>query len=173
MNPPLTTAQNLTLRNSVQADATLNTLPPNGDSAIIIAAAYNAVFSPDFWVWRTNVSKAELTNAPSIDGTVFNWTGSGFIGRSAGEQAAWRELFDAQGNVNPSLDNVRQAFLDIFSGSQAPAPANRTHLATVGRRKSTKVEKLYATGTGSTGSPGKMATEGPLNYPEVMQAMGW
>jgi hypothetical protein len=136
----------------------------------VAAAAYNLAASPDFWVWRSRVSKDEFVNSTSIDGTVFSWTGTGFITRSAGEQAAWRELFDAQGYVNPSLPQVRTAFTDIFSGGTAPAPANRTHLATVGRRKATRAEKLFATGTGSTASPAVMGAEGILTDANVYAA---
>ena len=142
-----------------------------------IADWYNTLASPDFWVWRTAVTKGEYVQTTSVDGTVFAWTGAGFITRSAGEQAAWRELFgsDASGQqqVNPSLANVRQAFQDIFSGGTAPAPANRTHLATVSRRKATRVEKMFATGTGSTASPATMAlgAEGMLTYLDVARAL--
>ena len=121
---PLTAAQRTTLRADVQADGTLNTLPHTTNSADQIVAAYNAVASPDFWVWRTSMSKGEYVNSTSGDGTVFSYVGTGFITRSAGEQAAWRDMFDNAGNVvNPSLPQVRQAFLDIFSGAVAPAPA--------------------------------------------------
>lgn len=115
----------------------------------------NAVASPDFWVWRTSVSKHELVTKPSIDATNFTWAGNGFITRSAGEQACWAELFNSTLTTNPSLPNVRQAFSDIFSGT-GNAAANRTHLLTVARRKATVAEKMFATGTGSTASPATM-----------------
>ena len=103
-------------------------------------------------------------------GTTFNWTGAGFITRAQGERDAWRELFDVDGWVNPSLTNVRQAFADIFSGGTAPAPANRTHLLAVARRKASRIEKLYATGTGSTGSPGTLVFEGTVTPSEIIAA---
>jgi hypothetical protein len=161
----LTTAQKATLKTNVQGNGDTNALFVSGDLQGL-AALYNADASPDFWVWRTSVSKAELTNETSVDGTTFNWSGTGFITRTQGERDAWRELFDQNGTVNASLPQVRQAFLDIFSGPTAPAPANRTHLATIGRRKATRLEKLFATGTGSTGSPAVMAlnVEGPISY---------
>jgi hypothetical protein len=37
----------------------------------------------------------------------------------------------------------------------------------VARRKATVVEELFASGTGSTASPGTMATEGPITGQEV------
>jgi len=166
----LTPAQLLALKNDILADSALNFQPNTSDGAFAIAAAYNLNAAPDFWVWRSQVSKDELVTSVSVDGTTFNWTGSGFISRSAGEQAAWRELFSAEGFVDPSLPNVRQAFADIFSGSQSPAPANRTHLLAVARRRATRAEKLFASGTGSTGNPATMGFEGWLQYQDVQAA---
>lgn len=165
---------NLTLsqRQALKADMVTSSQPTTGsdDVALTVANFYNANASPDFWVWRTSVGKDELTNSTSVDGTTFNWTGTGFITRNQGERDAWRELFDRDGNCNPSLANVRQAFTDIFSGGTVPAPANRTHLATVSRRKATRFEKLFAAGTGSTASPAVMALEGALTVDDVKRA---
>jgi hypothetical protein len=166
----LTAAQLATLKAYVNANH-------SGQQDQTVADAMNAPHAPDFWVWRTAVTKAELVSSTSVDGTTFNWTGAGFITRSQGERDAWRELFNGTQTVNPTLANVRQAFLDIFSGATAPAPANRTHLATVSRRKATVAEELFATGTGSTASPGVLATgptgayvEGPLTAANVSEA---
>jgi hypothetical protein len=167
---PLSSAQLATLKADILADPVLSAEPNTGDGNFNIALAYNLAASPDFWVWRSRVSKAEYIMSTSPDGTTFNWTGAGFITRSQGERDAWRELFDAQGNANPSLANVRQAFLDIFSGGTAPAPANRAHLAAVSRRKATRGEKLFATGTGSTASPATMGFEGMIVVTDVQNA---
>jgi hypothetical protein len=176
----LTAAQRTILRADIQADATLNTLPHNSNSAQQIVDAYNLDASPAFWVWRTAVTKVDYVGSTSVDGTVFSYVGTGFITRSAGEQAAWRDMFDNPANaVNPSLPQVRQAFQDIFSGAVAPAPANRTHLATMSRRRATRLEKLFAvdssgpgTGTGArgaTGNPGALVVEGHLTTSEADQ----
>jgi len=158
----LTTAQRTTLRNSItgNVDAPGSAQFYTDGNTEALAALYNVPST--FWVYKTSVSKAELTNTASVDATVFNWTGAGFITRSVGERDAWRELFDADGYVNPSLPQVRQAFTDIFSGATAPAPANRTHLSAVSRRLASKAERLFATGTGSTASPGTLVVEGAL-----------
>lgn len=167
----LTTAQKTTLKTDILADPAFNGVPNSSDGHFAIAEAYNQVVAPDFWVWRSAVTKAELTNATSVDGTTFNWTGAGFITRSQGERDAWRELFTGSENtVNPSLPSVRQALGDIFSGGTAPAPANRTHLLTIARRKASRIEKLLGSGTGSTASPATMTFEGPLSYQDVADA---
>lgn len=166
----LTSQQLATLKADILADSNLNSQPNNDDGNFAIAAIYNAAASPDYWVYRTRVSKAEYTQSTSIDGTVFNWTGAGFITRAQGERDAWRELFNGNDECNPSLANVRQAFTDIFSGGTAPAPANRTHLATVSRRKATRVEKLFATGAGTTANPSVMGFEGSITFQDVSAA---
>lgn len=141
----------------------------NAGDDITLAEFYNQTASPDFWAWRTSVSQDELTNSTGPDGTTFTWVGNGFITRSAGEQAAWRELFGRSGGVNAALSQVRQAFQDIFSGT-GNAAANRTHLAAVARRKVRYIEQLFATGTGSTGSPAVMTFEGTITGTDVGQA---
>lgn len=166
----LTLAQLQTIKADIAANGDLNTIPNTADGNVAVAALYNVTASLDFWVWRTQVTRGEYVNATSQDGTTFNWTGAGFITRSQGERDAFRELFNHTGSVNPSLPNVRQAFQDIFSGGTAPAPANRTHMAAVSRRKASRVEKLLASGTGSTASPGLMGAEGPISGDDVQAA---
>jgi hypothetical protein len=134
-----------------------------------LADFYNQAASPAFWVWKTRVSKDELTNGVGPEGTTFTWVGNGFITRSAGEQAAWRELFSVDGTVDPSQANVRQAFADIFSGT-GNAAANRTHLLAMSRRLSTYGEALYATGTGSTAAPATLTFRGQITGTDVGQS---
>lgn len=165
---PLTPAQLQTLKADLAANTALveypagqnvaiNTLPNHPDAHQVIADWYNGTRSPDYWIWRTRVSKGEFVGTVGPGGTTFSWTGTGFITRSQGERDAWRELFNGQGFTDPSQDNVRQAIQDIFSGAVEPAPSNRTHLAAVARRLARRIEHLFATGTGSTASPGKCA----------------
>lgn len=166
----LTQSQLQTIKNEILADPVLNAYPNTADGNFAIAAALNLTAVPAWWVWRQHVSKADFVQGASIDGTVFNWTGTGFITRSAGERDAWREMFNGEGFANPSLANVRQAFLDIFSGAIEPAPSNRTHLRAVARRTASRVEKILATGTGSTSAPGTMTFEGAISFQDVQDA---
>lgn len=170
----LSPSQLVTLKAHIDASSDLNEFPNNADGNFEVAKLLNLPASPDYWVWRTLVTKVEYTQSTSQDGTTFNWTGSGFIGRSQGERDAWRELFNGTESCNPSLLNVRQAFLDIFSGVMAPAPANRAHLASVSRRRCTRAEKLYAIDTpnsganrGTTGDPDTLVFEGNVSVSDV------
>jgi hypothetical protein len=158
----------------VKADITANpdliAFPNTADGNIEVARLYNSNAAPDFWVWRTRVTRDELLTSIGPDGTTFAWTGTGYITRAQGERDAFNAIFTSDAALNPSLANVRQAFADIFSGNTAPAPANRTHLSAVSRRKATRLEKLFATGTGSTASPATMAFEGAVSYQDISRA---
>lgn len=163
----LTLQQKQTLKTWILAN-----LPNSGDQEI--ADALNAMSAPSWYVWRTNVLKSEYTNSVGPEGSTFAWSGAGgFIPRSAGEQNAWRELFNGTLSVDPSKSNVRQAFADIFSGSGVSAVANRAHMTGVSRRRATVGEKIFATGTGTTGSPGTMAIgcEGDVTVQNVVDAL--
>lgn len=167
----LTGAQLQTLATAIASDPLLNNLPHDSDGAALVVNNMNQPGNPTFWVFRTAVSKREIVGGVSVDSTTFTWAGNGFITRSAGELTAWQELFDTEGNVNPSLTNVRQAFTDIFSGT-GNAASNRTHLAAIARRTASKFEKLYTTGTGSAASPGLLGVEGPVTVDNVILCWG-
>lgn len=166
----LTTAQLATLKADILADATLNAIPNTPDGAFAIADIYNSIVSPDFWVWRSSVGQAEIVGVttPAPDNTTWSWTI--YIGRSQGERDGWREMFADTGAINFTRTNVRQGLQDIFSG--AGGAAQRTHLLAIGRRKSTRGEKLFASGTGSTASPATSAfNDGfTLSYSDVQLA---
>jgi hypothetical protein len=133
-----------------------------------IADAYNLAASPTFWVWKTRLAEDDIYQLPSVDATVWSWPA--YILRSVEERAAWDRMFSVTGAVNPSLPNTRQGIADIFSG--AGGAAQRTHLLAMGRRTALRIEKLYATGTGSPGSPGVMAFEGAITYLDIAHAFG-
>lgn len=169
----LTDAQKQVLHEDmVTQPALLEAYNTGNDTAI--AAFYNTQASPDFYVWRSSVSKDEYQNTESADATTFSWSGTGgYIARSQGERDAWDELFTEEGFVNPSRLNVRLAFTDIFSGSGAQAQNNRNHLLRISKRKATRVEVLFATGTGSLNDPGSLVLEGPISYIDASEARVW
>jgi hypothetical protein len=164
----LTPAQLTALKNDILADPELAAHPNTADGAFAIAEAYSAVAAPDFWVWRSSVSQAEIVGVatPAPDNTSWSWTT--YIARSQGERDGWREMFADTGTINPSRPNVRQGLQDIFSGGTGAG--QRTHLLAAARRKANRVEKLFATGTGSTASPATMGFEGALSYQDVLSA---
>lgn len=135
-----------------------------------VARLLNLPLAPTFWAFRTSLSEEEAMFEASPDGTLFSFTA--LIARSVQEQFVWARMFSVgQGTINPSLSNVRAAFADIFSGSQSGAPAQRAHLLAVARRPVTVYESIYATGTGTTVSPGLTPVEGPVSLDQVGRAL--
>lgn len=161
----LTIQQKATIKTDIAANSDLNSQPNTEPGDETIAALYNQLASPNFWVWKTSITEDEIVGQPSTDSTLFSWTT--FIGRSQGERDGWMRLFRS-GKVNPALSNVQSAVNDIFSG--AGGVSQRTHIFTCFRRKATRLEKLLATGTGSTASPATLGFEGTVNLQDIADA---
>lgn len=164
-------AQYAALAAAIQADASLADEVLAHDF-VTIAAAFNANNSPDFWVWRTSISKDEFKFKMSQDGTTFIFAGNGFIGRTVQELIGWQELFNTDGITNASLSKVRDGFIDVFSGT-GNAANNRNHLLATARRKATRAERLYATGLGGTAlaDVGTMVWEGLLDVLDIAHCL--
>jgi hypothetical protein len=141
------------LHADIEADATLNVLPHNQDSSYPIMDAYNAIAVPDFWAWKTDLGPSEYGGTGGIvweevnlltagKARIFEWMTGGFT-RS----------------LNPADSNQRQGILNAFaSGSET-----RANLIALGRRRATRLERLFAMGTGTTASPATMVVEGGLS----------
>jgi hypothetical protein len=156
----LTNAQLQTLKAAIIADGALNAQPNNSDGNFAIAVAMNQKASPDFTVWKTNVSIGEI-------GKKFN--GTELAGLTTGNQSRLQTIaaFLSAG-VNPSLIDNRAFFDDIFSG--AGGTNTRANLLALWKRFATRIEKLFATGTGSDVSPATLTFEGTLSYQDVQTA---
>lgn len=155
---PLTSAQLVTLKASIDADAELAALPLNDDSAFYIASVYNELAAPAFIVWRTNIPSGEFRKAVT-------WTE--YIGRSQGERDAF-VLMTGGSTLSAADPNVRQGLSDVFSGPSGAT--TRATLIALAKRSATVAEKLFATGTGSDATPATMAFEGSLSYVDVRAA---
>lgn len=157
---PLTSAQQLTFRTHVKAQGGPYAAAYAAKDTDALAALYNALSNPAYWIWRASVTKDEYVSGTGPDATTFSWTA--YIARTQGERDAFREIFtNAMQAVNPSLVSVRQAFADIFSGG--PGAATRTHMTDLSRKQATKFGQLYGVGTGSTAAPATVPTE-LINY---------
>ena len=143
----LTAAQKATLKTDILANGDATAFYTNGDLTGL-AALYNALASPAFIVWRTNIPTSDVKKA-------VNWTE--YIGRSVGERSAF-ELIISNGIVDASQPNVRAGFNDIFSGQQGVN--TRTALLALAKRSCTRGEKVFATGTGSDAVPATLTFEG-------------
>lgn len=148
----LTNAQLTTLKADILADPALAALPMTPDGAFAIAEAYKALTS--FIVWRTSVPVSEIVD------NGFVWTAVDTL--QVGKARIWDWMREG-GAINPSKPNVRQGLQDAFGNTQ---PNIAQHL----KRAANRVEKLFATGTGTTATPGTMTFEGELTYQDVEQA---
>ena len=60
----------------------------------LIADAFNLRAVPDYWAYRTSVTRREIMFTTSVAGTTFTLVGNGFITRTIQELMAWQELFN-------------------------------------------------------------------------------
>ena len=130
-------------------------------SAQEVADWYNVVASPDWWVWRTLVTPREWVDA------IMGYSGAAT--QLDGLTASKRDsLFWGIGyELDPSQASVRAA-LDDFCGSQNTLKAA---IVAEEKRKGTRAEKLFSSGTGSSASPATMTFEGSLTYQQVEAAL--
>jgi len=163
-----TEAQLDQLAADIAADPTLSTLPHNGDTAVVVAHAYNLPASPDFWVWKTALLEQEVYE--SVVGSA-SWSWQTYKSQTAQDRDSWARMW-GPGTVNPSLKQTRDGWLAIFGG-QGASQTQVNYLLALGRRLATRTEKLYADtaqGVGTTGAPATMVFEGPISPSLVEQA---
>lgn len=153
----MTPAQLATLKADILNDPALAAQPMTSDGAFAIADAYNAPASPAFQVWRTRVSAEEIMS------NGFVWTA--VDGLTNGKARIW-EWMTRYNFINPSKPNVRQGIQDCFGAASQMVTGILPHC----RRAATRVERLFATGTGSEAQPGTMSFEGPVSYQDVEAA---
>jgi hypothetical protein len=135
----LTNAQLQTLKAAIDGDPELAAKPLNGDGYFDIAAILNGtIASPDFYVWRTLVSVAEIM------GNGFDWTRVDNM--TVGESRIW-EYMTQLGFINPNQANVRAGVNEAFKGT---AQDNALRLAVFGhcQKLATRTERIFASGAG-------------------------
>ena len=139
----LTSAQKTTLKANIIADPILNAWPNNTDGAFEIAKAYNLPATPNFTLWKKVVTVTEV-------GTAMQSTAVAALTTANTSRLQVMEQYSG-GAFNPSLTDTRAAFDDIFS--VAAGAQTRANLLALWKRLATRVEKLFAVGTGSDASP--------------------
>lgn len=156
----LSTAQLQTLKAAIVADPSLAQLPMTSGGALVIAEAMNELASPDFIVWKTDVSIDEIMRNGMDWARVDNL--------SVGKARIW-DWLGRLGSFDASKANVRAGIDAAWVGTAADL-AVRASVYTHCKRKATRAEKLFATGTGSDGSPATMGYEGAVSSDDVQQA---
>lgn len=190
----LNTAQSVTVRNYIAADPALSLYPMGGDAAFAMALVFNAKAVPAFYVWATdvkiddlydsitwtNLTPADISPLAAIPATptvAEQYAQQLYISRATicqSKQFALQILLAGRssGTLNGSKPLIRGALQDALQS--IPAGAGGANLAggwpTVKlalQRTATVLEKLLATGTGSTASPATMNAEGQIGYVEI------
>lgn len=158
----LSSAQQTSFRNWLLANA-------SGLSDLDAANLANAVASPNYWVWRTSVSRADVyattSDLPS------NWVWSTYKAQTVTEQNAWTQMFMGD-QCDFSRLNNRVGVDDIFGGN-ANGNAQRSHVFAVGRRRATNFEKLFVTASATqggkvTGNDGVTGNRGLTSNPDTL-----
>jgi len=153
----MTPQQLAALKVAILADNTLASQPMNSDGAYAIAIELNKSFSPDFIVWKTDVSVDEIMRNGMDWARVDNL--------SVGKARIW-DWLGRLGTFNASKLNVRAGIDAAWVGTAADL-AVRAAIYVHCKRKATRIEKILATGTGTDVSPATMTFEGELSYQDV------
>ncbi len=158
----LTVEQRTVLATDITNSPEFAAVPHNENGAYAIAEAYNLP-TAEFVVWKTSVNIDEIMRN-GID-----WARVDNL--SVGKARVW-DWMSRLGSFNCSKANIRAGIDATWVGS-APDLAVRAKVYTHCKRLATRVEKLFATGAGTTGDPGLLVFEGAINYRDVADAMSW
>lgn len=149
----------MALKAFILADATLSVMFNDGNldgTAFALRQAAN----PAFIVWKTAVSVDEIMRNGMDWSRVDNLT--------VGKARIW-DWLGRLGSFDASKVNVRAGIDACWVGTAADL-AVRAQVYTHCKRAATIIEKLFATGTGSDGSPATMTFEGTIIYQDVQDA---
>lgn len=158
----LTVEQRTALAADIAAAPEFNAVPHNENGAYTIAEAYNLP-TASFVVWKTSVNIDEIMRN-GID-----WTRVDNL--SAGRARIW-DWLSRLGMFDCSRANIRSGIDATWVGTAADL-AVRATVYTHCKRLATRVERLFATGTGTGANPALLVFEGAINYRDVADAMQW
>jgi hypothetical protein len=159
---PLTTAQLTTLKAAIAAetDPAFVVARTNGQTSLM-AGFFNA--DSTFIVWRKSVQTAMI-------GATVNYVAvESMTDINRAKIQPFYTLNPVQ--FEPTADK-RTYWDNTFSGALGgQGQATRDALAALWRRAATRGEKLFATGTGSTASPGTLVFEGTISDADISAAL--
>lgn len=158
----LTSAQLTTLKAEILADPALQAYFP--ESRYDLIAEYYKEPTTTY-CWRTSVSRAEIYNLTSREGT--NWSWTFYKNQNAVEQNAWVQMFMGD-QADFSQANLRAGIAQIFT---AASSANATHALAIGKRLANRGEKLFAVGVGTLQSPAVFKYEGEISVNDIASVL--
>ena len=156
----LTPAQLLTLKAAIAAETdagfVVNRVAGNTG---LMAEFYNTAST--FIVYKTSATNDEIGDAMN---------GTEVAGLSSLSMQRLQLLANYSGSTqNPSRVDRRAAFDAAFSG--AGGAITRVSLAALWKRAAKRGERLFATGTGTTATPGLLVFEGDIDNDDIVAAL--
>jgi hypothetical protein len=156
----LTAAQQTTLAQAIRADtdsAVVAALDIRND--VLLAELYNAATT--FVVWRSTLTPEEARDA------IAGGDGLGQLDNlTVGKRDA---LLWALSGVTEPANAAQRAAIEGLCGTQNVLKAA---ILAAQKRVATKAEQVFATGTGTSQSPGALGWEGTLSYTDIGLALG-
>ena len=177
----LTAPQLQALKADILANPDLAAQPAGPDGSFAIAALYNLEASPIFVVWRTVTPIADIENAitwANFTPTDTPDASQTWMNRALacqGKQFNLQIMIQGKALISSGRANIRAGLNDattnipsgvggaLLSGGWLTIKAAMT-------RNATRAERLFATGTGTSGTPGDLVFEGKLTYQDIEQA---
>ncbi len=155
----LTTEQLATLKAAILAETNAGFVEArtNGQTSLM-AAFYNTEAAPAFYIWRKNYTPDLISDA--IDAGITQLDG---LTASKRDSLLWW----ANRQHDASLAATQAAINDLC-GSQNTL---KNAVLAGGKRKVTRGEKLYSTGTGSLAAPGATGFEGTFTESDIGAAL--
>ena len=148
----LSDAQLTTLGNHIRANTAVN---GNLGSLGTIRDWYNGTASPDFWIFRSDVTNMEVKDA-------LDWTEH--LTLSAVELEVFRSLTEG-GGFNATKVNIRDGLAEIFAGPQQVN--TRTALLNLASKQATEYEKVFAVDATGTTAGGDGSGQNSATVPGV------
>ena len=172
---PLTPAQLTTFGQHIAANTNtiggvqIGQLPHTADNAFDVAAWYNVLFDPAYYVWRTEVGLEEIY----LNG--FDW--SRVDNLSVGKARIWEWMFKF-GRIDPSKTNIRAGIDATWVGTQADLNVRAAVYAHC-YEPCTRAQQVFVTATaggsgtrGSTANPDTRGFVGRVEDSEVRAIWG-
>jgi hypothetical protein len=156
----MTPAQLQILSDYIESQPDLSALPATPDGDVELAQLLNLNAAPNFAVWRSLVPLDQVSLA--FDSAELDALSP--VNRTRLQTLA---LYMTSG-VQPAIPNVRAFFTTIFTTTTGPS--TRAALNVVWARRATRVERIYATGTGTGADPGVLTYVGPVSPSDVNSA---
>ena len=156
----MTPQQQATLKAYIETVPEWAAMPKTSDTSYFIAEELKKDADPAFVVWKTSVNPDEIMK------NGMDWTRVDNL--TVGKARIWDWLTRLSA-FNPSKMNVRAGIDAAWVGTAADL-AVRASVYTHCKRNANRLEKLFATGTGTDADPGTMVVEGTLSYQEIDNA---